>query len=91
MAADMVEDRRAFLARALALAAFLPGARLGAGLAAGSGAGAGAGIAALGVRALGGGMFLVGGWVLTAEDLEAAGLAAAPRRSTTPEGPDRAA
>lgn len=77
-----MEDRRAFLTRMLAMAALLPAGIAGA-LAADSRAGAeldaGLGgrpglpdhLATLDVRALGGGAFLVSGWVLTAADLKA--------------------
>lgn len=81
-----MEDRRAFLTRMLAMAALLPagiagalaadsraGAELGAGLGAGLGGRPGLPdhLATLDVRALGGGAFLVSGWVLTAADLKA--------------------
>lgn len=82
-----MEDRRAFLTRTLALAALLPAGIAGAraaGLGAGAGPGAGpdagqgaapgdltAHLATLDVRALGGGTFLVSGWVLTEADLRA--------------------
>ena len=87
-----MEDRRAFLTRTLALAALLPAGIAGAGAAglgpdAGRGAGRGAGrdavpgglpehLATLDVRALGGGTFLVSGWVLTEADLRALSHAA---------------
>ncbi len=74
-----MQGRRAFLSQSLALAAVLASLAPGRG---GAGPAAApvpfgdlpADIAALDVRALGGGAFLVSGWVLTAADLAGLGV-----------------